>query len=313
LPKITVGGVVYGQFAWQLKDTAGQGNNFDILRSYINVIGRFPYGIGTRVTPDIYRPGDGSLAFRLKYAFVTWNPSQSPITLKLGMVNTPVIEFVETLWDYRMQGTVALDRSGYLSSSDLGFLIDGNWGNEAVSLSAGIINGENYNRTPGDKRKDLAGRLSIRLVSTDDMSRTAGLRITGYAHYGKPTGGGTRQRYVGMVSYRSKLLTLSGEAAITRDSSGTAELKPGRVFSVFGVLRVPNSKLQAIARMDRVDPSTRDDDDATTRWIGGIAWQLAPNVRVLANIDHLVYQGGVTTPALEAVRSQALFQMQFTF
>jgi hypothetical protein len=116
-----------------------------------------------------------------------------------------------------------------------------------------------------------------------------------------------------MVSYRSKLLTLSGEAAITRDSSGTAELKPGRVFSVFGVLRVPNSKLQAIARMDRVDPSTRDDDDATTRWIGGIAWQLAPNVRVLANIDHLVYQGGVTTPALEAVRSQALFQMQFTF
>jgi hypothetical protein len=27
----------------------------------------------------------------------------------------------------------------------------------------------------------------------------------------------------------------------------------------------------------------------------------------------LSYQGGVTTPALEAVRSQALFQAQFTF
>ena len=312
-PQVTVGGVVYAQFAYFLKDTAGHGNNFDVTRSYINVIGRFPHGIGTRVTPDIYRVTDGSLSFRLKYAYVTWNPGESPITFKFGVLNTPYVDWEEALWDYRMQGTAAMERGGYMSSSDFGALIEGNWGNERVQLSAGVINGENYNRAPGDKRKDFAGRVSVRLINTDDPSRTGGLRVTGYGHYGKPSGGGARQRYIGVLSYRSKLLTLAGIFAATRDSTPTVELRPGRVISVFGVLRVPNSKVQAIARLDRIDPSTRVDDDAQTRWIGGIAYQVAPNLRVLADIDHLVYQGGTTTPALEAVRSQALFQLQFTF
>ena len=312
-PQVTVGGIVYGQFAYQLNDTAGHGNNFDVTRAYLNVTGRFPHGIGTRVTPDIYRVTDGSLSFRLKYAFVTWNPERSPLTFKLGLLHTPLVDWEETLWDYRMQGTVALDRNGYLSSADFGFLVDGNWNNEKVSLSAGVVNGENYNHAPGDKRKDLMGRVSVRVKSTDDMSRTGGLRVTAYGQYGRPNGGGRRERYVGLISYRSKLLTLAGEGALLRDSTTTTEGRPGRLLSVFGVLRVPNSKVQVIARIDRVDPSSRVEDDATTRWIGGIAWQLAPNVRVLADLDHLVYQTGTTTPALEAVRSQALFQVQFTF
>lgn len=312
-PQVTVGGVVYGQFAWFLKDTAGHGNNFDVTRSYINVIGKFPHGIGTRVTPDIYRVADGSLGFRLKYAYVTWNPAQGPITFKLGMVNAPYVEWEENLWDYRMQGTAAMERYGYMSSSDIGALVEGNWGHERVQLSTGVINGENYNRAPGDKRKDFVGRVSVRLMNTDDASRTGGLRVTAYGHYGKPTGGGKRQRYIGVLSYRSKLLTLAGVFAATRDSSPTLEYRPGRIISVFGVLRVPNSKVQAIARVDRADPSTKVDNDAQTRWIGGIAYQLEPNLRVLADIDHLVYQSGTTTPALEAVRSQALFQVQFTF
>ncbi len=312
-PQVSVGGIVYAQFGYLLSDTAGHGNNFDVTRAYINVTGRFAHGIGTRVTPDIYRVTDGSLTFRLKYAFVTWTPEKSPLTLKLGLLHTPIVDWEESLWDYRMQGTVALDRNGYLSSSDFGFLVDGNWSNEKVSLSGGVVNGENYNHAPGDKRKDLTGRISVRLRATDDVSRTGGLRVTAYAQYGTPSGGGERQRYVGILSYRSKVFTLAGEAAILRDSTTTMELRPGRLVSVFGVLRVPNSKVQLIARMDRVDPSTRVDNDANTRWIGGVGYQLAPNVRVLADLDHLVYQGGTPSPALEAVRSQALFQVQFTF
>ena len=283
-PQVTVGGVVYGQFAWLLSDTAGNGNNFDITRAYINVVGQFPHGIGTRVTPDIYRVADGSLSYRLKYAFVSWNPGQSPFTLKLGMLNTPYLEWEENLWDYRMQGTVALDRNGYLTSSDFGFLVDGSWGSERVAFSAGVINGENYNRAPGDRRKDLAGRVTVRLAATDDPGRTGGLRITGYAHYGKPSGGGARERYVGVVSYRSRLLTLAGVAAVTRDSNPSLELRRGRVLSGFGVLRIPDTRVQLIARVDRVDPDTRTEDDATTRWIGGVAYQLAPNLRVLADL-----------------------------
>ena len=316
-PTVTVGGVGYAQFAYHPSDTAKNANNFDVTRAYINVIGRFGHGVTTRVTPDIYRVTDGSLSYRLKYAFVAWTPDSSALTFKLGMLNTPFVEWEEQLWDYRMQGTVAMDRNGYLSSSDLGFLVDGNWGGEKVSMSAGVINGENYNRPLGDKGKDLVARVSLRLISTDDPGRQGGLRLTGYGHAGKPTGGGVRQRLLGVLSYRSKLLTLAGEAAITKDSARTTPVtagKKGRVFTTFGVLRVPpSSKLQFIGRLDLIDPNTSADDDRQTRYIIGVGYQVTPNLRVLADLDKVNYQGGVTSPALEVIRSQALFQVQFTF
>jgi hypothetical protein len=316
-PTVTVGGVGYAQFAYHPTDTAKHANNFDVTRAYINVLGRFSHGVTVRITPDIYRTPDG-LSYRLKYGFVTWTPdSASALTFKLGMLNTPYVEWEEQLWDYRMQGTIALDRNGYLSSSDLGFLVDGNWGSEAVTMSAGIINGENYNRPLGDKGKDLAARISVRLLATDDPGRQGGLRLTGYGQTGKPTGGGTRQRLVGVLSYRSKLLTLAGVAAVAKDSVLTTPVsgeRKGRIISTFGVLRVPpSSKLQFIGRLDLVDPDTDSDDDRHTRVIAGVGYQLTPNLRLLADLDKVSYQGGVTTPALEVVRSQALFQVQFTF
>lgn len=315
-PSVTVGGVGYAQFAYHPSDTAKSANNFDVTRAYINVIGRFAHGVLVRVTPDIYRTADG-LTYRLKYGFVAWTPDSSALTFKIGMVNTPYVEWEEQLWDYRMQGTIAVDRGGYLSSSDLGFLVDGNWGSEKVSMSAGVINGENYNRPLGDKGKDLVGRLSVRLMSSDDAGRQGGLRLTGYGHAGKPTGGGVRQRLLGILSYRSKMLTLAGEGVITKDSALTTPVtaeRKGRVFTSFGVLRLPPSyKLQFIGRLDLIDPNTSVDNDRQTRYIIGVGYQLTPNLRVLADLDKVNYQGGVTTPALEILRSQALFQVQFTF
>jgi hypothetical protein len=194
---------------------------------------------------------------------------------------------------------------------------DGTWGGDAVTMSAGVINGENYNRPLGDKGKDLVGRVSVRLLATDDPGRTSGLRLTGYGHAGKPTGGGVRQRLLGVLSYRSRMLTLAGVGAVTKDSSLTTPVTPerkGRVLSGFGVLRVPPShKLQFIGRLDSIDPNTDADDDRQTRFIIGIGYQLTPNLRLLADLDKVNYQGGVTTPALEVVRSQALFQVMFNF
>ena len=317
-PSVTVGGVGYAQFSFHPSDTAKFTNNFEITRAYINVRARLAQGVTARITPDVYRVTDGSLGYRLKYAFLTWAPDTAgPISFKFGMLNTPYVEWEEELWDYRMQGTVAVDRQGYLSSSDLGFLVDGTWGGEKVTMSAGVINGENYNRALGDKRKDLVGRVSVRLLASDETGRTGGLRLTGYGHVGKPTGGGSRQRALGALSYRSKRFTLAGIVAAIKDSALTDPVTPtrtGRVISTFGVLRVPPSaKLQFIGRLDVVDPDTKVDDNRQTRIIVGVGYQLTPNLRLLADLDKVSYQGGVTTPALEVVRSQALFQVMFTF
>ena len=320
-PQVKVGGVVYAHYLYQLTDEADGANNFDIARAYVNVLGTLGGGFATRVTADIYRVADGSLAYRLKYAYGAYTPKDSPITFKLGQMQTPWIEFEETLWDYRMQGTVAVDRNGYMSSSDFGAGIDGSWAHEAVSLQAGVYNGEGYNRTPGDKGKDVMGRVSFRVLASDEASRTGGLRLSGYGQHGSPTGGGVRQRALGMLSYRSKLLTLAGEYALTRDrlDNPPAPALPdlatieGRVVTAFGVLRIPRSPVSLIGRVDLVDPDTEAVDDQRTRYIGGVAYQVTPNLRLLADIDHLSYEGGAPSPAAEATRSQGLFQASFSF
>ena len=319
-PQVTVSGVAHLQYLYQLKDTANHNNSFDVTRAYINVLGRFSGGVSTRITADIQRvgAGDNSLRYRLKYAFVAYTPQGSSLTYKLGQIHTPFIDWEEALWDYRMQGQMAMERGAYLSSSDFGLGVDGNWNADKVNMQVGIYNGESYSGGTGDKRKDLMGRVSVRVSETDDASRVGGLRVTAYGQYGKPTSGGHRSRLLGMVSYRTKQITLAGEYAVTKDSTTGPVPAPvahssGSVASFFGVYRFTNSKAAVLARVDLTDPNTNVGNNRLTRFIGGASYQLSPNLRLLADLDMLSYQGGAPTPALEATRSQAFFQAQFTF
>src|SRR5437879_12623556 len=115
-------------------------------------------------------------------------------------------------------------------------------------------------------------RVSVRLLKTDDNSRVGGLRLTGYAGLGKRTGGGDRNRFVGMLSYRSKQFTLAGELASTKDTISPVNTNPdatGRVITGFGVLHFPKSAVAVIARVDLVDPNTTPRRDGARRLIGG--------------------------------------------
>src|SRR5205809_6694771 len=314
-PQVTVGGVVYGQFLYQLKGSLGAGhqNNFSVQRSYFNVIGRFAGGVQTRVTADLQPAAAGNQMLRLKYAFAAWNPTGSVLTYKLGLLHTPLLDWEEALWDYRMQGSMALDRNGYATAADFGAGIDGKWKDDLVNGQLTVVNGEGYSGGTGDKRKDVQARVSVRLLDTDDNSRVGGLRITGYAGLGKYNGGGDRDRFLGMLSYRTKEFTLAGEFASTKDTVPAAAANvTGRVMSGFGVYHIPKSSAALIARVDVLDPNTSASGDRQTRIIGGLSYQVSPNLRVLADVDNLSYQG-TPTPLQDAVRSRGLFQMQFTF
>jgi len=157
--------------------------------------------------------------------------------------------------------------------------------------------------------------VSFRVRDTNDSSRVGGLRLTAFAQIGKPTGGGTRNRFLGMVSYRTGQLTLAGEFAATKDTSTAAPLPvtKGSVISAFGVYHLTHSKVALIGRLDMIDPNTSTANNLQTRFIAGASYQLSPNLRLLADLDQVSYEGGTPSPALEAVRSQALFQAQFTF
>jgi predicted porin len=118
-----------------------------------------------------------------------------------------------------------------------------------------------------------------------------------------------------MVSYRTKHLTLAAEFASTKDSVTATPVASttGRVISAFGVYKVPNSKVAVMARVDITDPNTSTANNKTTRIIGGLSYQLSPNLRLLADLDHLGFESGVPAASLPSTRSQALFQTQITF
>jgi hypothetical protein len=317
-PNVSVTGVVYTQFLYQLKKdsiTDSHLNSFDDTRAYINVLGSLPAGVKGRVTADIFRTSDGSLTYRLKYGYVSYTPDSSHITLKFGQMQTPWVDFEETLWDYRMQGTIAVDRNKYMSSSDFGAAVDGSWGFERVSVSAGVYNGENYNGGTGDQRQDVMGRVSIRLMESDFAGRVGGLRLSGYAQTGKPTGGGDRQRFLGMLSYRSKMITLAGEFAAVKDSNTAVSvpLVKGTVISAFGVLNIPHTRFALIGRLDMIDHDKDVDNDKLTRFIAGVSYTHSPNLRLLADIDNNSLEGGTTANSFNATRSQALFQLEYKF
>ena len=299
-PQITVSGVVFTQY--QYVDAPVHNNTFEVQRAYVNVLGRFANGISTRVTTDIQPAAVGNQVIRLKYAFAAWTPTGSSLTYKLGMIQTPYVDFEETLWDYRMQGTIAVDRNGALTSADVGFGVDGRWNNEQVNAQFAVVNGEGYSGGTGDFRKDLEARVSFRLKPTDDASRVGGLRLTGYAGIGKATGGADRNRYLGLLSYRTQQYTLAGEYVARTDGA-----VDGSIISAFGVYRFTGGKTAAIARIDIVDPNTAVANNKVTRIIAGASYQLSPNIRLLADLDRQSFESGATDI------NQILFQAQFVF
>jgi hypothetical protein len=314
---VRVGGVIYSEYRVFLSDTADHRNEFDVTRAYVNVTGRFDHGISSRVTADLYRDTDGSLAYRLKYAYFGWQPEGSIATLRFGMLNTPFVGWEESLWGYRMQGTIPMDRAGYLTSSDIGAGVDLAAKDERINAQFAVVNGEGYNRPSGGKNLDVEGRASVRLLATDDASATGGLRLTGAAHIGKRADDGPRNRFLGMASWRSKLVTLASELAATKDGPSDPDDPDdpdvdGRLIAAYGVLNIPDSRIALLARVDVVDPNTDVADNGWTRFIGGASYRLGSNVRLLLDLDHVSYQGPIG-PAVEASRSRLLFQTEVSF
>jgi hypothetical protein len=331
-PTISVGAVGYAQYAYQLKvDSSlappGHANNFDVTRAYLTVTGKFADGVGARVTADIdgRKAASNQLSYRLKYAYASWQPgAKGPMTFKLGMIQTPWIDWEESLFEYRFQSQMPLERAGYVASSDFGASADGMWNFDQVNMTLGIYNGENYNNALGDQRKDIEARLSVRLAKTNMAGRSGGLRATGYAQIGKSTGGGKRQRFLGMLSYKTTAITLGGQITMTQDSTNAAHPEQkGTVLAAYGVFNVPKSKFSLMGRVDNVDPNTDSTsiviDDAgnlaanrLTRVIAGVAYTVGPNLRLLVDVDLNSLQNGATN-AFDRTRQALYLHTEFKF
>src|SRR4051794_40667685 len=139
-PSIRVGVTIYTDFTYQQspETTDADGNtinpgSFNVARSYINITGQLNHIVAFRITPDVVResglvtlaPGasipNDSLVFRIKYAYAQFNLDDwmtKGSWARFGIHHTPLLDFEESIYRYRFQGTTFTEREGFYNSSD---------------------------------------------------------------------------------------------------------------------------------------------------------------------------------------------------
>ena len=146
--------------------------------------------------------------FRIKYAFAQINLDQwiTPGSwTRLGIQQTPIVDYEEGIYRYRFQGTVFTEREGYLSSSDAGASFRYNIPSNYGEVHVGIYNGENYNRSEVNGQKATQVRGTVRPFPGGGAA-IRGLRLTAFYNADHYIKDGERNRFVGQATYEHPYL-----------------------------------------------------------------------------------------------------------
>jgi hypothetical protein len=286
-PSIRVGATIYADYTYtsspETTDADGNSihaNQFNVGRSYLNVNGTLSRLIAFRITPDIARETglgstlNGSLVFRIKYAFAQINLDDwmtAGSWTRLGIQQTPIVDYEEGIYRYRFQGTVFTEREGYLSSSDAGASLRYNLPSSYGEVHVGIYNGENYNRSELNDQKALQVRGTVRPFPRGEPA-LRGLRLTAFLNADHYIKDGERNRFVAQATFEHRYLNAGFDFLTARDQNAvfTPEVH-GRGYSMWATPRSP-SGWEALVRYDRLTPDTSVDSRVRSRTIFGVAY-----------------------------------------
>lgn len=297
LSTVQVGGQAFLYYTYTTKGIDGNDfNKFDFERMYINVKadvfseGKFVY------TSDVFRnAATGSyysgLAMRVKYAYFDYAPVKN-LSLKIGMIPTSWIGFVDSYWKYRALASTPADRYGYFASSDLGFSASYALPNKIGEISGYIFNGGGYAAAETNRFKDFSARLN--LAPFQDNAVLKGLTVAGFYYKGSNLSStatsADKNRYGAFIGYSYNILSVNGEYIAKEDASLTNNdsLSKGNVVAFFGEIKAPfeslKNKLSLVWRYDIIEPNIDKGGDMYRLGIIGAAYKL--NDRVTFVLDH---------------------------
>jgi hypothetical protein len=316
-------GVLFANYRYELPTTPaplpGQvDNSFLLDRAYLNFRVAAGERTSIRITTDIYQTTEATpnaYAIRAKFAYLQYElPKASNgagFLGRIGLVNNPVVEHVETFWP-RYLGQVAAERAGHFASADAGLAALFTLPSKRGEVYATILNGPGYTARERDRFKDFSIRLSLTPLASQTsvpLLQTFTLSLWGYKGATASSfvnGGPAQVGAIGQALDRSRAgvflglrdprLTLGAEyaqrhedgeqGANTLESPRTITGITGRYTSAFAVVRplafmneTGVSPFGFVGRYDHVKPST----SAT-----GYVSPLAPPV---GNGNHLLVAG----------------------
>jgi len=309
-PTVRLGARVFSELEVVPSDS-GASAQFNLTRAYFMGLGTLRPGLSGHVTLDVYREDGGSLGYRLKHAYVEWQP-QGMLEARFGMIPTSWIEWQDQLWGYRFQGAQLIDRAGFITTADLGASAAFATAAERFEGVVEVVNGEGYANPPDGRYLDLETRASVRLLATDEGGRTGGVRLAGFAHLGRYPDGAPRDRYIGQLSYRSKAAVLGASYGFVVNDDADGDRADARLWSAFGALDLGRTPASLVGRIDRLETVDHALGDVFTRGFGGVAWRLGPGVRLLGDVERTWYLADRSlTPG--APRTRLLFQTDLSF
>ena len=349
-PSIRVGLTLFPQFNLQteprITDAAGnevRRNAFDVGRAYINLTGQLSHLVAFRLTPDITRQSgtviggsvtSDSLVFRIKYAYGQFNLDdwiQRGSWIRLGIQQTPWVDFQENIYRYRFQGTVFAERIPLpttMTSSDAGVSFHYNFASNYGDLHFGLYNGENYQRVEVNDQKGFEFRGTVRpFASMAPVLR--GLRAHLVWYGDNYVSEAERKRLMGNLTYEHKFLNMGFDYLNAKDQTlPTVASIEGNGYSIWATPRYQfesQASWEALLRYDHWTPNTASlpapvatspvpgvtllEDQHQNRYIFGVAYwfphQGNVSAAILLDYDAQSFDN-ITTPETKAVSIHGL-------
>lgn len=310
-PSIKVGATLFTDYTYtqspQQKDADGNTINFsqfNVSRSYINITGNISHIVAFRFTPDISRENGsgssmaGSLTFRVKYAFAQFNLDDwmaKGSWVRLGIQQTPWIDFQEGIYRYRFQGTVFSEREGYQSSADAGASFHYNLPSNYGDVHVGVYNGETYSKPEVNNQKAFQVRGTVRPFATAGPALLRGLRGTVFYDADSYVKNAERMRLVGSVTFEHQYLNAGVEYLNVKDQTSVAKAKvAGSGYSFWAT---PRSKIgfEGLFRYDHMTPNTALNGQLHKRTILGVSYwfphQGSVSTAILLDYDKATFPG----------------------
>ncbi|HET7434233.1 MAG TPA: porin [Thermoanaerobaculia bacterium] len=307
-PSIKVGGTLFADYTYvdspTTKDADGNvvhPSSFNVARAYINLTGQLFHRVSYRITPDIARESgtgsslNGSQTFRLKYAFAQlnlddWTTKGSFV--RLGLQQTPLIDYQETVYRYRFQGPVFVDREGYLIASDNG--LGGRWmiPNGYGEIYAGFYNGEGYSRTEANDEKAFQIRGTVRPLPLGGIWK--GLRMSGFYDADNYLQDAKRTRAVADITFEHARANAGFIYMTAKDQSSSHNPTiDAKGWSAWVTPKLPHN-FEVLARHDHLEPNTDTDQERDRNIFGVSYWVPTPKgvtAAVLLDYDSLEQKG----------------------
>ena len=304
-PPATVGGQWFLSFTQGDTDGATS-SQFSVNRGYIIIKKQLTDRIAGRITPDISvdREGDGEgdLEMRLKYCYVDVSMDDFWVltdpAVEFGLVHRPWLGYEETIFRYRVQGSLFMERNGVFNSADFGIMASALLGGEIDeefqegvnskapgrygSVALGIYNGGGYHALEQNENKSFESRITLRPLP----DQLPGIQITYFGVIGKGNTAAEPDWTVNAlhISYEDRLITTAGQYY-----SGTGDYKGKQVdvtgspldmtgYSVSAELHPRSMPYTVAGRYDWFDDMPGSDGNNRERIIACVSWRLLSGV-----------------------------------